>query len=88
MADEAGGAGDFVERRVSGLRIRIDRSLCIASSNCMKLAPEVFEFDEENICSFKGDPPDIERERMIEACDVCPVDALAVFDAEGRQLVP
>lgn len=80
--------GDLVERTITGLTIRIDRLLCIASSNCMKLAPEVFEFDEENVCSFKKDAPDIERDRLIDACDVCPVDALAVFDAEGRQLVP
>lgn len=31
---------------------------------------------------------DIERERLIDACDVCPVDALIVTDANGKQLVP
>ena len=54
----------------------------------MKVAPEVFEFDAENICAFKADPPDIERERLIDACDVCPVDALIVIDECGKQLVP
>lgn len=54
----------------------------------MKVAPEVFEFDAETICSFKAAPPDIERERLIDACDVCPVDALIVIDEGGKQLVP
>ncbi|MGH7431095.1 MAG: ferredoxin [Candidatus Methylomirabilales bacterium] len=66
----------------------MDRALCISTSNCMKVAPEVFEFDAETICSFKAAPPDIERERLIDACDVCPVDALIVIDEGGKQLVP
>jgi ferredoxin len=80
--------GEFVERTIGGLTVRIDRAVCISTSNCMKVAPEVFQFDDENICSFKGDAPDIERERLIDACDVCPVDALIVLDEAGQQLVP
>ncbi len=80
--------GDFVERKIRGLTIRIDRSLCISTGNCMKVAPEVFEFDEENICASKESPPDIEEEQLIDACTVCPVDALIVIDGHGKQLVP
>jgi hypothetical protein len=29
----------------------------------------------------------VDRERILRACDICPVDALSVFDAEGNQLV-
>ena len=79
---------DLVERKIGDLTIRIDRTLCVATSACMKVAPEVFEFDDENICAFKSRPPDIERERLIDACDVCPVDALIVIDEGGKQLVP
>lgn len=79
---------DFVERKIGDLTVRIDRLRCISSSNCMELAPEVFEYDEEKICAFKQSPGPIERERLIEACDICPVDALLVFDASGKQLVP
>lgn len=80
--------GDFVERKISGLTIRIDRSLCISTSNCMVAAPDVFEFDDEMICAFKENPADIERERLINACDLCPVDALIVIDSDGKQVVP
>lgn len=62
--------------------------LCISTSNCMKVAPEVFEFDGENICALKENIPDIDRERLIDGCTVCPVDALIVIDEEGNQLVP
>jgi ferredoxin len=73
---------DFVERKIGDLTIRIDRT------NCMKVAPDVFEFDDEKICAFKASSGETERERLIEACGVCPVDALTVIDADGKQLVP
>jgi ferredoxin len=44
---------DFVERKVGDVTIRIDRTRCIATSNCMNVAPEVFEYDDENISSFR-----------------------------------
>ena len=77
-----------MERKIGDLTVRIDRETCISTGNCMKVAPDVFEFDGEKICVFRGDLPAIERERMIEACHVCPVDALIVIDAGGAQLVP
>jgi ferredoxin len=79
--------GNLVERRIGDLTIRIDRATCIGTGNCMKLAPEVFDFDAETICTFRDPPGDIERDRLIEACHVCPVDALIVIDPAGRQLV-
>ena len=69
------------ERRISGLTILIERDLCIGSGNCIKLAPEVFELDATGIVTFRplsNDAPDIDRERLVEACRVCPVDALVV----------
>ncbi len=80
--------GDFVERKVGDLTVRIDRGTCIGTTNCTKLAPEVLELDAENIIAFKNDPAAIERDRLIEACRVCPVDALIVLDAARNQLVP
>ena len=80
--------GDLVERKIGDLTVRIDRGTCIGTANCMKLTPEVFEFDAENIVAFKDDHAAIEQERLIEACRVCPVDALILIDASGTQLVP
>jgi len=33
-------------------------------------------------------PEDIERERLVRACDACPVDAITVWNAAGTQIVP
>src|SRR6187455_1139199 len=42
----------IVEKKIGELTVRIDRELCIGSGNCVKVAPDLFELDEEVICSF------------------------------------
>ena len=79
---------DFLEKDIAGLKIKIDRSTCIATTNCARVAPEVFELDDENIISFKDTKDEVEKERIVEACSVCPVNALYAFDKEGKQVVP
>jgi ferredoxin len=78
---------DFEERRVGGVTVRIDRTVCIGTANCAKVAPELFALDDERIITFVRPPVEIEPDRAVEACRVCPVDALAAFDADGRPLV-
>ena len=79
---------DLKEKGFAGLIVRIDRARCIATTNCIKLAPGQFELDDERVVTFKPDATEQEREALIEACDSCPVDALSVFDESGRQIVP
>ncbi len=78
---------DFEERIVHGLRIRIDRTLCVAFENCATEAPEAFRLDDGGVVTFV-EPERVERERLVRACDLCPVDAIAVWDETGRQIVP
>ena len=75
------------ERIVQGLRIVIDRELCVGFADCVKEAPEAFALDDESVAGFLA-PEAVERERLLRACDACPVDAIAVWDETGRQIVP
>lgn len=75
------------ERIVHGLRIVIDRELCVGFADCAKEAPEGFELDDESVARFLV-PEAVERERLLRACDACPVDAIAVWDETGRQIAP
>lgn len=80
---------DLEERDVAGLRIRIDRLLCVGFEDCVGVAPEVFRMDEGGIVTFTDDAGAMtDRSRLIEACRVCPVDALTAFDADGRAVAP
>jgi len=33
-------------------------------------------------------PDRVDRERLLRACDACPVDAITVWNADGTQIVP
>lgn len=80
-------AGPFDERQVGGLRIRIDRELCVGFGDCVSGAPEAFQLDDEGLAVFLQ-PEAVERERLLAACEACPVDALSVWDEAGEQVVP
>ncbi len=79
---------DTVERQFGDLKVVIDRGVCIATENCMDLAAKVFELDDDQIVRFKQDTGNVDRDKLIEACRICPVEALSVIDATGKQLVP
>lgn len=78
---------EFEERQVGGLRIRIDRNLCVGFGDCIEGAPEAFVLDDEGLAVFKA-PEAVERARLLAACDACPVDAITVWDESGAQVVP
>ena len=78
---------DFDERVVDGLRVRIDRTLCVGFGDCVKESPQAFALDEENVVVFTA-PDAVTRDALLRACASCPVDALTVWAEDGRQLVP
>jgi ferredoxin len=78
---------DAEERVVHSLRVRIDRSLCVGFGDCITEAPEAFVLDDAGVAVFVN-PDVVERERLLRACDACPVDAITVWDASGAQIVP
>jgi ferredoxin len=79
---------EIVERKITGLTVKIERPTCIASENCINFAPDLFQLDDEGICAFTELKDGMEKDKIIEACSVCPVNALFVIDEEGTQLVP
>jgi len=81
-------AEDVHERRIGDLTIRIDRLLCVGFGDCIDEAPAAFELDDEGIAVFTAGGAEERRERLLAACEACPVDALIALDAGGVQLVP
>jgi hypothetical protein len=43
--------------------------------------------DDDDVVAFET-PENETRERLLQACKVCPVEALVVVDADGNQIVP
>ena len=79
---------DSPERHVAGLRVRIDRLLCVGFENCIEVAPDLFELDDEGIAVFLADTGAVDRGTVLSACTACPVDALEVHGTDGSKLVP
>ena len=74
-------------RQVGQLEIEIDLDLCVGFGDCVEVAPASFELDEDDLADFVR-PEQEERERLLEACRSCPVDAITVRDRDGKLLVP
>jgi ferredoxin len=75
------------ERCLGGLRVRIDRTLCVGFGDCVSASPAAFALDADDVAIFVT-PERVERAELLRACASCPVDALTVWDADGTQLVP
>ena len=78
------------EQVVNGLTVRIDRLLCVGFGDCIELAEDIFEFDEDGIAIFRAEPAsgEFDQEAFLEACRSCPVDAIVVLSSEGEELAP
>lgn len=74
-------------RVVAGLRVEIDRGICVGFGDCLEPAPGAFALDEEDVAVF-DDPGSVGREALLAACRACPVDAITVRDEDGELLVP
>jgi ferredoxin len=69
------------------MKIRVDRELCIGVSNCVALAPSVFQLDDENKAVVL-DPSSADDQTIMEAAESCPQNAIILEDDEGHQLYP
>ena len=69
------------------MKVKVDRELCIGVSNCVAIAPTVFQLDDENKAVVL-DPTSADEQTMLEAAESCPENAIIVADDEGHQLYP
>ncbi len=73
---------------LNGLRVSVDLSRCIASANCVSVAPAAFRvnmaLDEVELL----DTGSIDRQTLIDAAMSCPTRAIYVDDADGAPIWP
>ncbi len=68
-------------------KIEVDRDLCIGAAPCVTVAPGVFQLDDENK-AFVVDPKAADDETILLAAQSCPVQAIKIFDEDGKQIYP
>ncbi|HEY1777004.1 MAG TPA: ferredoxin [Solirubrobacteraceae bacterium] len=71
----------------AGIRIEVDRELCFGFGDCVDTAPRVFALDAEDK-AIVIDPDGAAIEKVVEASQNCPVDAIIITDAAGVQIYP
>lgn len=69
------------------LRVKVDRTLCIGTADCTKIAPNTFELDREAKAVVKKQNGDTD-EKILESAKVCPVLAITIEDPGGKQIYP
>jgi ferredoxin len=69
------------------MKVIVDRDLCQEIGNCVSLAPGVFQLDKQNK-AVTNHIEDISQEKIQEAAESCPLDAIILQDDEGEQLYP
>jgi ferredoxin len=63
------------------MRIVVDYDLCESNAICMQIAPEVFEVrDDDFLYVLNETPPESMREKMEEAVQRCPKQAISIAD--------
>ncbi|MCC5474627.1 ferredoxin [Streptomyces barringtoniae] len=60
---------------------------CIGSGMCAAAAPDLFTLDGEHARPVNERIPE-DDDRALEAADICPMLAITVRDAEGREIGP
>ena len=69
-------------------KVVVDRELCIGAAPCTTIAPDAFELDEEGKAVLKSTWVNVDRQTILEAAQSCPVNAIIVYDEEGKQIYP
>jgi ferredoxin len=63
------------------LRVRVDRDRCEGNAFCVKIAPEVFQLDDDEYAVVIADPVPAEQEKLaVQAIADCPRAALSRCD--------
>lgn len=70
------------------MKISIDRDKCRAHKNCLSIAPNVFELDDD-FKAFVLDPKGESDADILKAAKLCPVHAIVLDDENtGARIFP
>ncbi len=63
-------------------RVEVDRKLCIGYGLCARTAPSSLRLAADGIA--EAVPEVLHGEDVVEAAQICPMEAIVVYDEDGR----
>jgi ferredoxin len=69
------------------MKIVIDRARCVGLGKCVEEAPTVFDLDSQGKAVLL-DPDSADREHILAAARACPLDAITIYEDDGKQIFP
>ncbi len=69
------------------MKARVYRDRCIGAGNCIGVAPQVFQLDFQGKARAEN-PSGADDQTLRDAAEVCPTNAIALFDDEGQKIYP
>jgi len=69
-------------------KIVVDRALCIGAAPCVVSAPKAFKIDKEGKAIVKKEWTKHSDDELIIAAQSCPVQAIFLYDKNGKQIFP
>ncbi len=62
------------------MRVIIDPELCIGCESCVDFLPEVFEMEDELAIVIEEEVPEEMHDKIQEAIELCPVEAISIVE--------
>jgi ferredoxin len=67
------------------MRVAVDLSLCQGYANCIAMAPEVFDLDDDGLVKLLQVEPPAEFDDVVrDAVQLCPVQAISIAADEDE----
>lgn len=85
MSDAAPSTTNKPKRKIA--RIVVDRELCIGATTCVAFAGKTFVMDGENKATVIVPRGDIDED-VLAAAASCPVNAILLYDEDGKRIEP
>ncbi|TSC92975.1 MAG: Ferredoxin [Candidatus Berkelbacteria bacterium Licking1014_7] len=68
-------------------KIKIDREKCISAASCLIFASKTFKLDDVGKAVVIDNQGNSEAD-ILQAAKSCPVDAIALYDGNGKKVYP
>lgn len=71
-----------------GYSVWVDPEVCISSGNCIRRAPEAFDWGDDDTAEAQQGAGELSDETLVQVARGCPVGAVRLRGADGSDVNP